>query len=102
MKQAAPKRYAHAYIRHFIIFSLFFPMFYSFFRHDYYQDVFPANIIALLFIINIVHKWTFDFRRNKYCVIALSVGLVLYNALSFYNYHRYTDVYFWKTSFRIN
>lgn len=97
MKQAAPKRYAHAYLRHFIIFSLFLPMFYSHYQHDYYQDIFPASILAALFIINIVHKWTLDFRRNRPCVIALAILLVLYNSISFYNYYSHPGVHFWKT-----
>lgn len=101
MKQAAPKRYAHAYIRHFILFALFLPTFYSYYQHDYYQDIFPAGILALLLIINILHKWTLDFRKNRPCMIALFASLIIYNLICFYNYHHYNDGLFWK-SYQLN
>ena len=95
--QTAPKRYAHAYIRHFIIFALFVPGFYSYYGHDFYQDVFPAGVLALLFTINIVHKWPLDFKRNRALALTLGTTIVLYNAACFYTYRRFPDTHYWKS-----
>ncbi len=95
--QTAPKRYAHAYIRHFIIFALFVPGFYSYYGHDFYQDVFPTGVLALLFTINIIHKWSLDFRRNRALIISLGAAVVLYNLACFYTYRRFADSHYWKS-----
>lgn len=101
MFQSAPKRYVHSLIRHFVIVSLFFPTFYSHFKHEYYQDVFLANIIVFIFIVIIFSRWPLNLYRNKWLVISLSLLLLLYNVFSIYNYIHYKDVYFWK-SYQIN
>lgn len=96
--QPAPKRYAHAYIRHFIIFALFVPAYYSFYGHDYYADVFVTGILAILFIINAVHKWSFDFKRNRIPALVLGGGVLLYNLACLYTYKHYPDILYWKTN----
>lgn len=96
MKQSAPKRYAHAYIRHFIIFALFVPAYYSFRDIEYYTEVFPTGILALLFVINAVHKWSFDFRTNKNIILALGGLILLYNLACLYSYKHYPEVTYWK------
>lgn len=95
MTQPAPKRYAYSLIKHFIIVALFFPTFYSYYNNEYYQDLFFSNIIAFFFFLNIIRKWTIDFKRNQLFVILLSILLLLYNLVSIYNFTAY-DVYFWK------
>ena len=98
MTQSAPKRYAHAIIRHFIIISLFFPTFYSKFSNVHYQDFFFANVLALMFAVNILHKWKLDIRRHLFTVVPIGVLLLMYNLINIYNYTCYGDErYFWKS-----
>ena len=87
MKETSPSRYAHALIRHFIIFSLFIPAFYSQYNNAYYQDIFLGNILATFFMVNILMYWKLDFRQNTLCTILLTLTLLLYNTVSFLNYH---------------
>lgn len=101
MTQSAPKRYAHTLIKHFIIIALFMPAFFSKYGNAYYQDLFLTGIIAFLVAINIFSKWTLNFKRNLGCVIGLTVCLILYNAVSFYNYSHHTDLLYWK-SYQLN
>lgn len=96
--QAAPKRYAHAYIRHFIIFAVFAPFYFSYYNHGYYQDLFPAGILALLIVINLFHKWRFDFKTNRIFAYTLGGTLLLYNVTCFVARHKYAGLQnYWKT-----
>lgn len=101
MTQSAPKRYAHSLIRHFVLIALFFPAFYSRFNHIYYQDVFFAGVLALLFAVNIFCKWRLDLRTHRYLVIPVSVLLLLYNLVAFYQYRANSGTYFRK-SYQLN
>lgn len=96
MNTSAPKRYAHALIRHFILISLFFPAYYSKFQHVYYQDMTFMTIVALLFSINIWLKWRLDFRKHGYSILAISAALILYLIGAVLNYKKY-PVVFWRT-----
>ncbi len=96
MTTSAPKRYAHALIRHFIIIALFFPTFYSQFHHVYYQDFSFISAVALLFALNIFLKWNLDINRNRLATITIISALILYNIIAYYNYHHYS-VYFWQS-----
>jgi len=96
MNESSPKRYAHALIRHFIIFSLFMPAFYSQYSNAYYQDIFLGSILAVFFIVNILMHWKLDLRQNTLCTILLAVVVVLYNGASFLNYHINKGLLFWK------
>lgn len=97
MTQNAPKRYAHAYIRHFIIFAVFLPAYFSFYNHEYYQDLFPAGILAFLLIVNILHKWPLSFKRNGIFTLTLGATLLLYNIISIYTRKHYASlIVHWK------
>lgn len=101
MKETSPSRYAHALIRHFIIFSLFIPAFYSQYNNAYYQDIFLGNILATFFMVNILMYWKLDFRQNTLCTILLTLTLLLYNTASFLNYHMNKGLVFWK-AYQVN
>ena len=101
MNDTSPKRYAHALIRHFIIFSLFLPAFYSEYNNAFYQDIFLSNILAAFFVINILMHWKLDFRQNTVCTILLTLTLLLYNTASIMNYHLNKDLVSWK-SYQVN
>lgn len=96
MTQSAPKRYAHALIRHFVIFALFLPAFYSGYQNEYYQDLFITNIISVLFILTIWGKWTINLKRNLDCIIGITAGIVLYIIANQYIFRQYSEYYFWK------
>lgn len=96
MNTSAPKRYAHALIRHFLLISLFFPAYYSKFQHVYYQDMTFMSIVALLFTINIWCKWRLDFKKHGFSVLTISATLILYIILAMVNYKKY-PVVFWRT-----
>lgn len=96
MTTSAPKRYAHALIRHFILITLFFPIFYSKYQHVYYQDMSFISILALLFSINIFCRWRLDFRKHGFSVLAIAIVLLTYVIIAMVNYKRY-PVYFWRT-----
>lgn len=96
MNTSAPKRYAHALIRHFILISLFFPAYYSKFQHVYYQDMSFMTIVALLFSINIWLRWRLDFRKHGYSILVISAALILYLIGAVLNYKKY-PVVFWRT-----
>lgn len=96
MNTSAPKRYAHSLIRHFIIIALFFPVFYTGYKHVYYQDVPLTGILAILIIINILHKWPLNFRRNGITALALIITLIIYNIAAYVNYRKF-ELVFWKT-----
>ena len=96
MTTSAPKRYAHALIRHFIIFALFFPTFYSQYHHVYYQDFSFISALALLFTLNIFLKWNLNFRQHKIAVISIGIALLLYNIVTYYNYNHY-PVFYWQS-----
>lgn len=100
MTQSAPKRYAHALIRHLILFAVFLPAYYTQYNHEYYQDIFPAGILALLFLINILHKWPLDFKRNSLLSASLAATLLLYNIACFYARKHYTEIVHWKVDQR--
>ena len=102
MTQSAPKRYAHAYIRHFIIFAIFAPFYFSYYNHGYYQDIFPAGILALLFVINIFHKWRFDLQTNRMFVAVLGSTLLLYNLTSIIARKKYADLHTYWISDQFN
>ena len=96
--QSAPKRYAHSYIRHFILFALFAPFYFSYYNHGYYQDLFPAGILALLFVINIFHKWRLDLQTNRLFAAVLGSALLLYNITSIIARKKYAGLQtYWKT-----
>ena len=101
MKEISPKRYAHALIRHIIIFSLFIPAFYSQYNDAYYQDIFLGSILATFFMVNILMYWKLDFRQNTLCTILLTLTLLLYNTASFLNYHMNKGLVFWK-AYQVN
>lgn len=89
------KRYATALIRHFILIALFFPAFYSYYQHVYYQDLSFMTVIALMTIVHVFTKFRLDFHKHKYSVIILAATLALYVATAFINYRRY-PVFFWR------
>ena len=101
MKDLSPKRYAHALIRHFIIFSLFLPAFYSQYKDAYYQDIFLSSVIATFFVVNILFHWKLELRQNIFCSILLALALILYNIVAFLNYRMNQELVFWKT-YQIN
>ena len=96
MTESAPKRYAHALIRHLMVFGLFLPAYYSGYQNEYYHDIFLTNIIAILFIVTIFSKWTLDLKHNLDCIIGIGAGIVLYNIANQYNFKQYEGYYFWK------
>lgn len=95
--QSAPKRYAHALIRHFIIFSIFLPAYFSNYNNEYYQDISLTGILAILFTVSIWYKWPLDFKRHKWFVIALSATLLVYNLVCIYSRKHYLElIVHWK------
>ncbi len=96
MTETAPKRYAHALMIHFVLFSLFLPTFITDYWNAYYQDFFISNFIAAFIIVNILLHWKLTLKNNALPALLLTAVLVLYNVASFYMYYEKKRSFYWK------
>lgn len=77
------KDFTQTMLKHFILISLFFPVFSSRYQSGYAPDLIFANIFALMATLGLFLQNGFNWRKNRVwlCLLAL---LACYNASAFY------------------
>ena len=88
-----PEHYSTTFIKHLIVFALFFPVFYSEMGNAYYPDFILVNVFAACFLAVIVLRHDFTFTNSKVFVFTLTAILIVYDICALYINKKYLHWY---------